>query len=178
MGKKVVLRPIKMEDAPRFVRWLRDKEVNKFTTRKKVFLKEEQEWIKNLPKKKNMKRFSVDTLKEKIHIGSIGLELEKKDKLAYIDILIGDKNYWGKGYGTEAIKILVDHAFKELGVHKLNLGGGTYSYNTRAIRAYKKSGFKIEGINSESVLYKGKFYNLIQMGILRKEWKKKFMLNA
>lgn len=177
-GEKTILRPIKMADAPRFVKWLSDDEVNKFTTRKfttyKKELEETKKWIKNFSKYKNDLQFAIDT-KEKIHIGSIALKnIDKRDSNATMDILIGDKNYWNRGYGSDAMKVLLNFGFKKLNLHKINLdGGGVYEYNLRAIKAYKRLGFKKEGVNRESVLYKGKFYDCIPMGILRSEWLKK-----
>lgn len=170
IGKKVILRPIRLDDAPRFVKWLKDPEVNKFTSRKSFTMKEEIKWIKKLPKvKKTEKYFAIDT-KEGVHIGSISLSLNKKDKNATFGIFIGDKNYWNKGCGTEATKLILDYGFSKLNLHRVYLY--VYEYNPRAIKIYEKVGFKLEGARREDVFYGGKFYDRILMGILRKEWLK------
>ncbi len=173
-GKKVILRPIKIDDAKRFVKWVNDEEIAKLmgAREKKITLKEEKEWIKNLSKKWRVERhFAIDTT-ENIHIGSVGLkDIDSKNKKASLGITIGDKNYWGKGYGKDAVKLILDYAFKSLNLHRVDLG--VYDFNMRAQKLYKKMGFKIEGVERESIFYKGKFYNKIKMGILRKEWLKK-----
>src|SRR3989304_3787947 len=81
-GKKIILRPIKMTDAPRFVKWLSDPEVNQFTTRKSVSLKEEKQWIRGHAKtRKTALHFAIDTL-DGVHIGTIALFLDLRDKNA------------------------------------------------------------------------------------------------
>lgn len=166
-GENIILRPLKMSDVPRFIKWLQDPTVNKFTLRRKVGLKEERKWIHGLKKDKNNLTFAIDT-KNGIHIGSINLYLVKLDNNAIFDIFIGDKNYWDKGYGTNASKVIIDYGFRKLNLHKIFLD--VYEYNKRAIRLYKKLGFKIEGAQRENILYNGKFYDKILMGILKKWW--------
>jgi RimJ/RimL family protein N-acetyltransferase len=170
-GKKVILRPLRNSDGPYFVQWLKDPDVNKFTTRRPISIRG---WGKKMIKQNEfIKNFAIDT-KDKNLIGSISLyNINKHDKNATISILIGDKNYWGKGYGTDAMITLVDYAFSKLKLHKMNLEEGVYEYNKRAISLYRKLGFKNEGVIRENVLYKGKFYNTVNMGILRSEWVKK-----
>lgn len=166
-GKNIILRPIVIADAPRFVRWLSDSEVNKFTSRRKIPLRNELKWIRGLKKDKSEKVFAIDT-KDRIHIGSVGIYLDKQDKGAKFGILIGDKHYWNKGLGTEATKLILDYGFKKLQVHRIQLA--VYSYNKRAIAIYKKLGFRLEGINREGIFYHGKFYNEYHMGLLQREW--------
>lgn len=173
-GKKTILRPIKMSDAPRFVKWFSDPEVNRFLMTRFVTLKYEKEWIKKIPKNiKNGKYvFAIDT-KDGVHIGSTGLEVDKVNKLGKFGITIGDKNYWNSGYGTDTVKTVLEWGFKKLKLHKIVLNGGVFGYNPRAIRTYEKAGFKKEGINREAVFYDGKFHDDILMGIIDREWKKK-----
>ncbi|MDP1719250.1 MAG: GNAT family protein [bacterium] len=168
-GEKVILRPIRLSDAPRFVKWLRDPEVNKFTTRKSILLKEEVRWIKSLKKKKDEVVFSVDVLGGP-HIGSVSLGVDWGDRNALFGILIGDKEYWDKGLGSEATKLILDHAFKKLKMHKVSLG--VFDYNKRAIKVYNRLGFKLEGASRDDIFYKNKFHDRLQMGILEKEWAK------
>ena len=169
-GKKTILRPIKLSDAPNFVKWSCDSGVNKFTTRRKSNKKEIEKWIKGIPKDKSQKQFSIETQEGK-HIGSTQLlEINSKDKNALFAIMIGDKDYWSSGYGYDASRLLIDLAFKKMKLHKLYLN--VYDYNKRAIRLYKKLGFKIEGTRRENIFYNNKFHDEYLMGLLVKEWKK------
>lgn len=169
-GQKTILRPIRLSDAPNFVKWSNDIEVNKFTTRRKSNRQEIEKWIKSIPKDKTQKQFAIET-KEGKHIGSIQLlEINKLDQNALFAILIGDKKYWSSGYGYDASKSLISYAFNKMKLHKLYLN--VYAYNKRAIGLYKKLGFKIEGTRRESVFYNNKFHDEYLMGLLAKEWKK------
>lgn len=163
-----------MSDAPRFVKWFSDPEVNQFIMTRFVTLKQEKEWIKKIPEKKKNGEytFAIDT-KEGVHIGSTGLIVKKANRMGGFGIVIGDKNYWNSGYGTDTVKTILEYGFKKLKLHKIVLNGGVFSYNTRAIRTYEKAGFKKEGVNREARFYNGKFYDEINMGIIDREWKKK-----
>lgn len=156
-----------MADASRFVRWLSDPDVNRFTTRRKISLRAEQKWITGLEKDKYEKVLAIDT-REGVHIGSVGLYLDRQDKGAKYGIFIGDKNYWEQGLGTEATKLILEYGFRKLMVHRVQLA--VYSYNKRAIAVYKKLGFRLEGISREGIFFQGKFYDEHHMGLLRKEW--------
>jgi len=114
-GNKVILRPIELSDAPRFVKWLSDSTVNKFTTRRNISLKEEKRWIRSLLKnEKTEKIFATDT-KDGIHIGSTGLHhIDSRDKNARFGILIGDKKYWNQGYGKDAAEVYTQFWFQQI----------------------------------------------------------------
>ncbi len=169
VGERVILRPLKVSDAERFVKWFNDPAVHRFLARRKLKLKEERAWIRSIPKKKDQIHFAIDT-REGVHIGSVGLnEINRRDNYAVFCIVIGDKRYWSKGYGTEAMKLIVDHGFRRLKLHRIELD--VYDYNARGIKLYRRLGFKMEGKKRERVFWKGKYYDEFQMGILRNEWK-------
>ncbi len=161
------MRPIVMVDAPRFVKWFNDPAVHRFLTRRKINLKEERVWIRSLPKKKDQVHFAIDT-RDGVHIGSVGLSIIKRDNCAIFGIVIGDKRYWNHGCGTEAMKLVVDYGFRRLKLHRIELD--VYGYNARGIHVYRRLGFKFEGKKRERIRWKGKYYDEIQMGILRNEW--------
>jgi hypothetical protein len=87
---------------------------------------------------------------------------------SYMGLGLGDKTCWGKGYGTEAMNILLRYAFTELNLHRMSLT--VFEYNERAIRMYQKCGFKVEGLNRDYHFRDGRRWDLVSMGILRDEW--------
>ncbi|HRA00896.1 MAG TPA: GNAT family protein [Thermoflexales bacterium] len=87
---------------------------------------------------------------------------------AFVAIGIGERDYWGKGYGSDALKTLVRYGFLELNLHRVSLG--VFEYNARAIKAYEKVGFKMEGRERSAMLRDGKRWDFFCMGILRSEW--------
>ncbi|HYV33780.1 MAG TPA: GNAT family protein [Candidatus Limnocylindria bacterium] len=172
-GEKVVLRPVRMDDAPRFVKWFNDPSVHQFLSVREMSLKGEKEWIKARLKSKNIHdlHFCIDTIDGK-HIGSIGLhQINKLDKHAVFGIMIGEKTYWDHGLGTEATKLMLGYAFKKLKLHKVKLG--VHVNNPRAIKVYKRLGFVKEGVKRDEVLWKGKYYNSYIMSLLENEWKRR-----
>jgi RimJ/RimL family protein N-acetyltransferase len=83
-------------------------------------------------------------------------------------ITIGEKDAWGKGYGTEATRLMLDHAFGTLGLHRVALS--VFSFNERAIRSYEKVGFSVEGRSREAIWRDGRYWDELQMSILTEEW--------
>jgi RimJ/RimL family protein N-acetyltransferase len=172
-GEKVVLRPIRMDDAPRFVKWFNDPEVNKFMNYRGITLAFEKKHIKERQKTKSSSdlHFCIDTI-DGVHIGACSLEsISKVHKRASFGIIVGEKKYWDQGLGGEAARIILGYGFKKLKLHRITLD--VYSYNPRAIKVYKRLGFKIEGRKREHAFWQGKFYDAFDMGILKREWKNK-----
>lgn len=89
-------------------------------------------------------------------------------KTTELGITIGNKLYWGKGYGSEALQLLVDYAFRYQNFRKVWLM--VHGNNERAIKAYKKVGFVEEGRLVEHVYSNGDYVDLVHMGILRHNW--------
>ena len=166
----MILRPLQMQDAPRFFLWLNDPDVNKFLSIRKVTLGAEMVWIRATLKVKPQQVFAIDT-KDGVHIGACAIRIgNKHHRSGGFGISIGDKKYWGKGLGTEAMQLLIAYGFENLKLHRIELD--VYDYNKRAIALYKKLGFKKEGILREHNFYNGKFHNAIHMAILDREMKR------
>lgn len=162
-----------MDDAPRFVKWFNDQAVNKFLMLREMNLKGERKWIQARMKNKakDTLHFCVDTV-EGLHIGVTGLDkIHPRNKNAEFGIAIGDKRYWSRGYGKEASQLIIGYGFKKLKLHRIYLG--VYDYNPRAIKLYKKLGFKKEGILREHNFWNGKFSDAYHMAILDREWNRK-----
>nr|MBC7245318.1 GNAT family N-acetyltransferase [Chloroflexota bacterium] len=168
-GKRLRLRAIERSDIPTFVRWFNDPEVRKYL---QIYMPmsyaQEERWFEaHLQDQRNC-IFGIETLDGKL-IGNIGLhDIMWKDSRAMLGILIGEKEYWDQGYGTEAITTLLRFAFTQKNLHRLYLM--VYEYNQRAIRCYEKCGFKHEGRMRQAHFYDGKYYDELIMGILRDEF--------
>lgn len=103
------------------------------------------------------------------YIGGCGLfNLEPIAHTAELGIIIGDKAYWGKGYGRDAVNLLLQYAFHYRNFHKVHLR--THGRNERAIRAYQACGFLEEGRLRAQVYSDGRYDDLVYMGILRADW--------
>jgi RimJ/RimL family protein N-acetyltransferase len=116
--------------------------------------------------------FDVARLEDERIIGEGGLfDAFSSHRNAWLAIGIGERELWGKGYGTDAVNILLRFAFQELNLHRVNLN--TFEYNARAIRAYEKIGFVHEGKMRDALRRDGRRWDMIFMGILRTEWEAK-----
>ena len=172
-SKRLVLRQAKVSDANNFFRWIKDKEVIKYLTIQRVKnLRQEKEYIKKTIKEKGRYFFSIVN-EDKILIGNTNLKLSEKNKKILLGIIIGEKDQWDKGYGTEAIKLLIDFVFGRLKYNRFELD--VYKENRRAIKVYERVGFKREGLKREAVIspVTKKYTDLIMMSILKREWKPK-----
>jgi RimJ/RimL family protein N-acetyltransferase len=113
--------------------------------------------------------FIIRTLKDDLPVGGLGLDdLDWVTGNAWVGIGIGEREYWGKGYGTDALNVLMRHAFHELNLRRLSLT--VLDFNTRAISSYKKLGFREEGLEREALHRAGERCGLLYMGVFRDEW--------
>ena len=88
--------------------------------------------------------FAIRTLSDDRLIGDIGVWIESwAHGEAWVGIGLGERDYWGNGYGTDAMRLMLRFAFDELNLQRVSLG--VYAYNPRAIRSYEKAGFRREG---------------------------------
>lgn len=113
--------------------------------------------------------FGIRTRAEDRLIGELMIEnLQSMHREGWISIGLGEREYWGRGFGTEAMRLALRYAFQELNLHKVALN--VFDYNERAVRSYEKAGFRHEGRVKEAVLREGQRWDLLYMGILRQEW--------
>ncbi|WP_152394272.1 GNAT family N-acetyltransferase [Paenibacillus guangzhouensis] len=102
-------------------------------------------------------------------IGIVSLvNIDYKNRNAEFIIDIGEKEYWGKGYGSEGVKLLLDFAFYEMNLHRVSLR--VFSFNDKAIRLYTNIGFQEEGNSRQSLFRNGEWHDIIHMGVLQNEY--------
>src|SRR6478672_10701732 len=96
-------------------------------------------------------------------------QLDGENGSALYHITIGEPDAWGRGYGTEATQLMVDHAFGTLGLHRVSLY--VFEFNERAIRAYRRCGFVVEGRARESIWRDGRWWDEMAMSVLESDWR-------
>jgi RimJ/RimL family protein N-acetyltransferase len=105
-------------------------------------------------------------------IGSCAFsQVDGENGSAMFHITIGEKDAWGHGYGTEATQLMLDHAFGTLGLHRIALT--VFEFNERALRAYRRCGFLVEGRARESIWRDGRWWDEIAMSVLASEWRER-----
>jgi len=170
-GDHVKLRAIEREDIPRFLRWLNDPEVTRYLTMYMPLSRDEEErWFEEQLQDRSRKILAIE-IEAGEHIGNISLEdIDWKNRYATLGIVIGEKRYWGKGYGTAAVRTLLRFAFEEMNLNRVQLT--VIDYNERARRCYRRCGFVEEGTARQAHHTGGRFHDLVWMSILREEWEK------
>jgi RimJ/RimL family protein N-acetyltransferase len=117
----------------------------------------------------NTLEFRLRTLAEDRLIGFVALHcIEWNNQAAMLAIGIGEASYRGKGYGSDALQLILRYAFRELNLYRVGLD--VTANNRAAIRAYEKAGFQQEGVMRRAVSRDGQRIDRILMGILRDEW--------
>lgn len=173
-GEKIQLAAVQREYLPKYVEWLNDWETAQLLAPGIPYplnIEDETEWFERQRTAKDQRVFAIVTLDKNQIIGNCGLhQMDWKNRRAVFGIFIGDKSYWGKGYGTDATRTILQYAFEQLGLNRVELW--VYDFNLRAIRAYEKSGFRREGVRRQGLYRNGAFHDEIMMGILREEWEK------
>lgn len=155
-------------------RWQRDSEFHRLAnggTPEMFSSRKIKEWLeKSLAGgfKPESHKFSIRSLADEKLIGFMGLWLDLIHADVWMGIGIGDREDWSKGYGTDAMKLCLRFAFRELGAHRISLA--LYEYNSRALRVYEKAGFRMEGRTRQDVSKEGQRYDSLWMSILREEW--------
>lgn len=114
----------------------------------------------------------IHTAEDDRVIGVIELDgFDWEARSAWVGIGIGDPEYRGRGYGTEAMQLILDYAFRCLNLNRVNLN--VFAFNKRAIRSYEKCGFRYEGTQREVLFKEDQRWDIIDMGILRSEWEER-----
>lgn len=171
-GKGLRLRAIERADIPNFVRWFNDPEVRRFLLRHRPLSQaEEERWFEEQLSRTDTLILAIEVQvgEEWVHIGNIGLHrIDLKNRTATLGIVIGEKAFWGKGYGREALRVLLRYAFFELGLHRVELE--TFAFNERALRCYRAVGFKEVGVRRQALFRDGAFHDLILMDLLAEEF--------
>lgn len=169
-GKKVYLSPMCLDDAYKYVKWMNDSKVTDGLNGNQnlITLESEKEWIEKNNRNGNF-QFAIVKQDNDELIGNCGFnELDTINRKATIGIFIGEEENRGKGYGYEALTLLISYGFDYLNLNSIMLS--VYSFNENAIACYKKVGFKEIGRRREAYLMKNKRYDDIYMDILREEF--------
>jgi len=171
-GELITLGAVQHEYLPRYVEWLNDWEIRRFLAADLPYpltIQDEEEWFHRQREDKNSRVFAILTRAGNQLIGNCGLhQIDWTNRHAVLGIFIGDKSYWDKGYGTDAIHTLLRYAFEEAGLHRVELT--VHAFNPRAIHVYEKVGFRLEGTRRQVLYREGTWHDEHIMAILRDEW--------
>ena len=170
IGKKCYLSPIDLNDSVKFTKWVNDLEVANFLSfaSSSFTLGKEIDFLVNASKEHNYEIIDIDT---DVSIGCCDFHnISNLNHTAEIGIFIGDKDFWGRGYGTEALSLLIDYGFRKLNFNNVMLL--VLSFNERAVRLYEKLGFKKIGERRKAMKRDLIWHNIIYMDLLPEDFYK------
>ena len=162
-GEKIYLRSITMDDSAQVIRWRNSDFVRQYFLIQKEFTMESQKkWMREVVEPGKTVLFIFGILGENRDIGSVNLkDIDHENRKAEYGIFIGEEDCLGKGYGTEAAKLVTEYGFEKLHLHKIYLQ--VIAENERARKSYQHAGFIKEAVLKDEVFQNGSFHDVIRM---------------
>lgn len=175
-GKRIRLRAAEREDIPIFLNWINDEEITENLDLIYPFsFTEEEQWYENMISRPEEEHLFVIEVHNQSHeetntpIGTCKFfNIDWRNRSGELGIMIGEKDYWNQGYGTEVMHLLQKHGFNTLNLHRIWLQ--VFSNNRRAIHVYEKVGFNHEGIFRQAYYKNGSYIDIHIMSVLKHEW--------
>jgi diamine N-acetyltransferase len=171
IGKRVKLRPLIREDLAYLRKWLDDAEIRGLIGEVASMSKADSEkFLEKVCADTERVWFMVVVRENNKVIGEAGLlRMNRTWRTTDVSVIIWEREEWGKGYGREAVMLLLGHAFRQLNFHRVAIG--VVSFNERALHFWEKLGFRREGIQRDEYYYDGKYYDFVMMSILEDEFR-------
>ncbi|HSM24376.1 MAG TPA: GNAT family protein [Anaerolineaceae bacterium] len=172
-GEKVRLVPFEADrDSKLFSKWRRNSEYLRLMDGDIAILYSAEnikKWMEENELADDLAIFIIKTIVDDQIVGEIGLfGFKGKHNNSFVGISIGEAENWGKGYGTDAMKIILQYGFGILNLNHISLT--VFEYNQRGVRSYEKAGFKMEGTQRKFLNRDGRRWDMYRMGILKSEW--------
>jgi len=175
VGEKCYLSPMSSEDAAIYTRWFNDLEVQKnlLIPLPIITVESEREWLAAVAKRNDVLFAVIDKGSDTL-IGNVGFHnLDQTNRCAEFGIVIGEKEFWNRGYGSEATRLTLDYGFNVLNLHNVMLR--VFAYNDRGLACYRKCGFREIGRRREAKWIAGHCWDEVFMDILDIEFVSPFV---
>lgn len=176
VGDRIYLSPKNIEDVTEFTKWLNDFQTTDYVGRSAqiMTIEKEREYLET--HQDDEASFVIVTEEDNKMIGTVSIEnINHINRTGTLGIFIGDSKYREKGYGTEAIRLILEYGFKYLNLNNIKLD--VLGFNKRAIACYKKCGFKECGTRRQCVFINGKYHDRLIMDILAEEFEGDYIRN-
>ena len=169
-GVRVQLQPPRLEYAPDYIRWFADRAVTRYMlTRHPTSLRKQEEWVEQMASSPDDVVWAMMRAAGGGLIGSLGLhKIDRRHGRAEMGYMIGERDQWGKGHVTEAVKLATAYAFLELGLHKI--WAAVIAPNEASRRALERNGYKQCALLRRDRYIDGGWHDLWVGEILREEW--------
>ncbi len=171
LGPRLYFRPLEREDAPRLAAFVNHPDVRRnLLVHRPMNTAQEVGFIDTLTASQRDVMFAIVLRDGDRMIGTTGLhDMDFRSRRATFGMLLGEPSEWGKGYGSEATRMVLDYGFGTLNLNRVQLE--VLEHNVAGLRAYEKAGFRREGVMRQHHYVDGAYVDTVVMGILRSEWK-------
>ncbi len=172
-GKNIVLRPLRFGDENLFFKWRNDLEYIGLTKSFRLPKHEgnEKDWLESVMKDRSNKSviFIIETLADSSAVGFVQLnQIDWISKNCTFGIAIPGKDFQGKGFGKEGMKLLFDYAFDQLNLNKISLE--VTAFNANSIHLYEKIGFEKEGVLRQHYFWNGEYHDVLIYGLFKENF--------
>ncbi|WP_400162054.1 GNAT family N-acetyltransferase [Brevibacillus sp. TJ4] len=175
-GEHIRLRYARLDDVEAYAAFLQDEEMNRLTGSQTEFSRKDiEEWLRKISIVNSGERVDYMIVEKSsgMLVGEVVLnEMDTVNRSANIRIGIQGSTFRGKGYGTEAMLLMLRVGFVSLNLHRIHLG--VYTFNPRAIHVYEKIGFKREGVQRDVLFANGTFHDMVMMSMLENEFYERY----
>ncbi len=171
-GPRIRLQPPRPDDFPTYLRWFADRVVTRYLVqRHPPSLRQEEAWYERMAESRDDVVWAIVLSSSGVPIGATGLHrIDWRNRHAFNGILLGEREEWGKGYATEAIRLQTAYAFQELNLEKVLTE--VYAPNAASRRTMERAGFQACGVRRRNVFLDGEWHDEWLGEILRDEWVK------
>ncbi len=169
-ANSIYLRPLTIKDVNEtYLSWLQDNEVMSGIATSDYTLQKLHDYVQEKIAIPTVSFFAICSNETNEHIGNVKLDFyDSKANVAELGLLIGNKNYWGKGVGSQACKLAIEYGFNTMNLRKIYLA--VYENNPNAKKLYEKLGFTLEGTLRKHILADGNLCDKYLMGIFKNEF--------
>jgi len=172
-GKNVILRSVRKDDLQNLLKWCDDPEMlQNMYLYLPISEFSEEKWIEAASSSEaNDAIFVIEISVEgqSVAIGTCAVnKINWKDRNAEIGIIIGEKKYWDKGYGSEALSLLVNYGFSQLNLHRI--WAWVFEFNYKRIPLFQRIGLQQEGCLRSAIFKNGRYWDIAILGLLKNEW--------
>lgn len=169
MGKRVYLRAFEPDDYKTTIRWRKDDGIWDMLGGTKYFVSEayEKQWKENTIFNSKDVKLAVCLVENNRHIGNVYMtNINETNRSCVSHILIGEREYWGKGYAREALLLAIDYMFNERNIHRIQ--ANILASNVASLKMHEKCGYKLEGTLHDAVYKNGRYQDQCVLALVKK----------
>lgn len=170
MEERIYLRALEIDDYKISIEWRKDDQIWDMLGGPKYFVSEayEKKWVENTIFNSKDVKLAICLKENDKYIGNVYMtDINEINRSCHSHVLIGDRDYWGKGYAREALLKAINYMFNERNIHRIH--ANVLESNEQSLKMLKKCGFKIEGLLRDAVFKAGKYQNQYVLSLLRGE---------